>query len=64
VIVQSPEKTQEHLDWCDVALVTGTTIVNNTIDQFKISKPVIFYGVTISGVAKLLGLNHFCYYGH
>lgn len=64
VIVQSPEKTQENLDWCDVALVTGTTIVNNTIDQFKISKPVIFYGVTISGVAKLLGLNHFCYYGH
>jgi len=64
VIVQSPEKAGEHLSWCDVALVTGTTIVNNTIDQFKISKPVIFYGVTISGVAKLLGLNHFCYYGH
>ena len=64
VIIQSPEKTGENLDWCDVALVTGTTIVNNTIDQFRISKPVIFYGVTISGVAKLLGLNHFCYYGH
>ena len=64
VIIHSPEKTQENLDWCDLALVTGTTIVNNTIDQFKISKPVIFYGVTISGVAKLLGLNHFCYYGH
>jgi len=64
VIIHSPEKTQENLNWCDVALVTGTTIVNNTIDQFTISKPVVYYGVTISGVAKLLGLNHFCYYGH
>ena len=64
VVIHSPEKTQENLNWCDVALVTGTTIVNNTIDQFRISKPVVYYGVTISGVAKLLGLNHFCYYGH
>jgi len=64
VIIHSPEKTQENLSWCDVALVTGTTIVNNTIDKFRISKPVVYYGITISGVAKLLGLNHFCYYGH
>ena len=64
VIIDSPEKTQENLEWCDVALVTGTTVVNNTIDQFKASKPVVYYGVTISGVAKLLGLNHFCHYGH
>ena len=63
-IIYEPEKTQENLDWCDIALVTGTTIVNNTIDQFRISKPVVYYGITISGVAKLLGLNHFCYYGH
>lgn len=64
VTIHSPEKTSENLNWCDVALVTGTTVVNNTIDQFRISKPVVYYGVTISGVAKLLDLNHFCYYGH
>jgi len=64
VVIQSPEKTQENLNWCEVALVTGTTIVNNTIEQFRISKPVVYYGITISGVAKLLGLNHFCYCGH
>ena len=63
VIVQGPEKTQEHLDWCDIALVTGTTVVNDTIDQFRISKPVVFYGITISGAASLLGLNHFCHLG-
>jgi len=63
-IICSPENIREHLNWCDIALVTGSTIVNNTIDQFSVSKPVVYYGITISGVAKLLGLNHFCYYGH
>ncbi len=63
-IIHGPQRTEEHLEWCDVAVVTGTTIVNNTIDQFMISKPVLYYGVTISGAAKLLGLNHFCYFGH
>jgi hypothetical protein len=62
--IHSPQMTVGHLEWCDVALVTGTTVVNNTIDQFMISKPVIYYGVTISGAAKLLGLKHFCYFGH
>ena len=64
VIIHGLEKTQEHLNWCDIALVTGTTVANNTIDQFRISKPIVFYGVTISGTAKLLGLNHFCHFGH
>jgi hypothetical protein len=61
--VYDPSHTQENLEWCDIAVVTGTTIVNDTIDQFRTSKPVIFYGITISGVAKLLGLNHFCPFG-
>jgi len=64
IIIDSPEKTPEHLEWCDIAVVTGTTIVNGTIDQFRINKPVVYYGITISGAAKLLGLNHFCYSGH
>ena len=61
--IHGPEKTAEHLDWCDIALVTGTTVVNDTIDQFLSTRAAIFYGVTISGVARLLGLSHFCYYG-
>ena len=28
VTIHGPEKTGEHVDWCDIALVTGTTIVN------------------------------------
>lgn len=63
VIIQGPEKTADHLEWCDVALVTGSTIVNNTIGNFMMDKPVIFYGVTISGAAKILGLETYCYCG-
>ncbi len=64
VKIHGPEETGAILQWCDIALVTGTTVVNNTIGQFRISKPVLYYGVTISGVARLLKLNHFCYCGH
>jgi uncharacterized protein (DUF4213/DUF364 family) len=63
VVIQSPEKTKEHLEWCDLIIVTGSTIVNNTINDFLTDKPVIFYGVTISGAAKILGLEDFCYCG-
>ena len=60
ISIEGPEETRANLVWCDVVLVTGTTIVNNTISEFFIRKPTIFYGVTISGAAKILGLNHFC----
>ena len=63
VRIGDPSQTEENLNWCDIAVVTGTTIVNDTIGQFQISKPVIFYGVTVSGAARLLGLNHFCPFG-
>jgi hypothetical protein len=64
VTIDGPEKTQENFDWCDLALVTGTTAVNDTLGRFVVPKPVVFYGITISGVASLLGLNHFCHCGH
>ena len=67
VIVRGPEKTEEHLDWCGIALVTGTTIVNDTIEPIIKAigdKEIIFYGTTISGAAELLGLKHFCHLGH
>jgi uncharacterized protein (DUF4213/DUF364 family) len=67
VVVRGPEKAEEHLDWCDTALVTGTTIVNDTIEpmmKMMKDKEVIFYGTTISGAAELLGLKRFCYCGH
>jgi len=46
--------------WADLLLATGTTLVNDTIEHFIGEVPVVFYGITISGTATLLGLNHFC----
>jgi hypothetical protein len=63
VRIDGPDHTRENLDWCDIAVVTGTTVVNGTIEQFRIDKPVVFYGVTISGAARLAGLNCFCPFG-
>jgi hypothetical protein len=60
VKIGDPAQAEENLNWCDIAVVTGTTIVNDTIDQFRTDKPAVFYGITISGAAKLLGLKHFC----
>jgi len=64
VVIQSPDETLANLEWCDIALVTGTTVTNETINQFMINKPTIFYGITIAGTAKLLGLNRWCFSGH
>ncbi|MBN2569623.1 MAG: hypothetical protein JXB42_09365 [Deltaproteobacteria bacterium] len=63
IMVESPDRGKEHMRWCDIALVTGTTLTNNTIADFDGGKPVIFFGVTIAGPARLLGLNHFCPFG-
>jgi hypothetical protein len=60
VSIDDPAQTGQNLDWCDIALVTGTTVVNGTISQLGITRPVVFYGVTISGAARLAGLNRFC----
>jgi hypothetical protein len=63
VTIQSPQKTREHVDWCDLIVATGSTIVNDTISDFLVGKPAIFYGITISGAAKILGLENYCYCG-
>jgi uncharacterized protein (DUF4213/DUF364 family) len=61
VKIWGPEKNAEHLAWCDLALVTGTTVANGTFTQFLAgSKPVVFYGVTVAGAAQLLELERFC----
>lgn len=65
VNIDGPSTTQLGISWCDVLFVTGSTLVNNTINQFlDIPKPKLFYGVTIAGVSKLLNLPRFCPYGH
>lgn len=61
VLVEEGGKTPELLEWCDLALVTGSTLANGTIIDFlDLDKPTIFYGTTIAGAAAVLGLNRFC----
>ena len=53
------------VDNCTIALITGSSVVNNTIDEtLKLfeekQKPYLLFGNTIAGVASLLKLNHFC----
>jgi hypothetical protein len=59
-IIEGPETTHDAIDWADLLLVTGTTIVNGTIDRFLTGKPVLFYGTTIAGAAELMNWNRFC----
>ncbi|MBF0315901.1 MAG: hypothetical protein HQK50_19040 [Oligoflexia bacterium] len=60
-LVESEEKTEEAMKWCDSMFVTGSTIVNGTIQKFiNQDKPVVFFGVTIAAPAKILNLKTYC----
>lgn len=61
VEVESEDCTDDALNWCNIALVTGSTLVNGTADRFVGLKcHTVFYGVTIAGAAALLDLPRFC----
>lgn len=64
VLIEEVAHTKEILSWADVILATGTTVVNNTLTSLLIEKPIIFYGVTIAGVAYLKGYEQYCFCGH
>jgi uncharacterized protein (DUF4213/DUF364 family) len=61
------ELTEELIKESDVILITGTTFVNGTFDPImrcirNYKKDYLIYGVTGSGICKLLGLNRICPY--
>jgi len=66
VILNGNENLDNAVKWAELVLATGSMIVNNTIDKIltehSIDK-VIFYGVTIAGVAELLNLKRICFSG-
>lgn len=65
VVIESPEMTADAIQWSDLVFATGSTIVNGTITNFlQQTKPVIFYGVTISAAATILNVKKFCHCGH
>jgi len=64
-ILDGQKDMKEALEWADVTLATGSTVVNGTIDSILevsgSSMKVVFYGVTIAGVAYWLGLKRICF---
>ncbi|OPX94029.1 MAG: hypothetical protein A4E62_01289 [Syntrophorhabdus sp. PtaU1.Bin002] len=64
VIICGPDRAGEVIDCCDLTLVTGSTVVDGTIERFLKIKPVIFYGVTIASVAEMCGYARFCPCSH
>jgi hypothetical protein len=64
VLIEGAAHTKEILSWADLILATGTTVVNNTLTPLLIEKPIIFYGVTIAGVAYLKGYEQYCFCAH
>ncbi|VBB09748.1 Hypothetical protein LUCI_5046 [Lucifera butyrica] len=53
-----------YVRWADLVLTTGSVLVNNTYQELQQGKPVIYYGVTAAGLAKLFGLSRICFCGH
>jgi len=52
----------------DIVLATGSTIANGTFEEIwnlakKYNKKIIFYGTTIAGISKILGVERFCKLG-
>jgi uncharacterized protein (DUF4213/DUF364 family) len=62
VVLDGSKDAEEVLRWCDLALVTGTTAVNGTLEAILRVAGVkaVFYGISIAGVAQMLGLERFC----
>ncbi|MFO7875782.1 MAG: DUF364 domain-containing protein [Desulfovermiculus sp.] len=61
--IEAIDKTPEIIDWSNIVLATGSTVINNTYRSLLRDKPVIFYGVSVTGVAYLTNCGHYCYCG-
>lgn len=64
LVIEGPDSTEEVLAWSDIVLATGSTCVNGTITRFVGKTPVIFFGVSIAGAAKICGFDRYCRYPH
>jgi uncharacterized protein (DUF4213/DUF364 family) len=64
ITIEGRDRTPEVISWADVVLATGSTAANNTLTGLLGPKPVVFYGVTIAGIAYLEGYERLCFCGH
>ncbi len=64
-ILDGQKDMKDAVQWADIVLATGSTVVNGSIDEIVAaagsSQKVVFYGVTIAGVAYWRGLQRVCF---
>jgi len=65
IAVQDGLEASRIFERCQLVLITGSTIVNGTIDDLYESalrrgSRAVFYGTTIAGASHLLGLERWC----
>ncbi|BBO78223.1 membrane protein [Desulfosarcina widdelii] len=62
--IEPVDQTSDVIQWGDVVFATGSTLVNNTYRSLIQDRPLVFYGVTVSGIAYLTDCPQYCYNGH
>lgn len=56
ILICDAAMNAENACWADIVLSTGSVLVNDTYRELLQGKPVIYYGVTAAGLAKLFAL--------
>ncbi|SMD11398.1 Rossmann-like domain-containing protein [Sporomusa malonica] len=64
VRIEDAALNSQHARWADIVLSTGSVLVNDTYHELQQGKPVIYYGVTAAGLAKLFNFPRVCFCGH
>lgn len=64
IVIETYLNNDDIIEWSDIILATGTTIINNTINHILMKaygKEIYFYGVTIAAAAYEFKLNRLCF---
>lgn len=61
--------TTRLIDWCNLLLVTGSTLANDTFDAIYrqanlYKKKIIMFGITGATICSLFDIERLCFYGH
>ncbi|WP_028583047.1 Rossmann-like domain-containing protein [Desulfogranum mediterraneum] len=61
VTIEGPADSGAAVDQAELLVVTGSTLVNDTLADFlRTDRPTIFFGTTVAAAADLMGWNRFC----
>ena len=64
VVIEPSTRNSETIRWADIVLATGSTLVNNTLEEIlnlARNKPIYFYGVTIAAFCYEFNFKRLCF---